>query len=84
MIKRFDQVRLTTTKNVKYLNGPAGRTPNPHGTWSVIGNIGDDLLLAKDSTTIKIPYLDVIVVAEYKIDDLKEQTDGQKAKEETD
>ena len=84
MIKQFDQVRLTTTKNVRYLNGPAGRTPDPQGTWSVIGNIGDDLLLAKDSTIIKIPHLDVIVVAEYKADDLKEQTDGQEAEEKAD
>lgn len=68
MISRFDLVGIVTVKNVVWVSGPAGRPANPHGRWSVVGNIGDKLLLSKDETIIQIPVGDVYKLADYSIE----------------
>ena len=70
MFKQFDIVKLITTKNITYRSGPPHTNVSPHGTWSVIGNIGEELILSKDNTIIKVPYQDVQKVAVYDIDKL--------------
>jgi hypothetical protein len=67
MIKRFDIIRLKTTKNIKWLSGPAGRPADPRGNWSVIAGVEDTdrLLISKDETTAQVPESDVIKVADY-------------------
>lgn len=66
---RFDQVQLRTTANVKYLSALPGAVISPHGLWSVaaILPVGEsyDLLLVKQSATIRIPVIDVLKVSDY-------------------
>ena len=67
MIKRFDIIRLKTTKNIKWLSGPAGRPADPRGNWSVVAGVAntDILLISKDETIAQVPESDVIKVADY-------------------
>ena len=67
-IKRFDLVRLLTIKNVKYVSGPAGRAASPQGVWSVIGNVGVMIFLAKEDTVIEIPIIDIVKIADYSVE----------------
>jgi hypothetical protein len=67
---RFDQVRLLTTRNVKYLSSPPGQEITPDGLWQVVAAVDGDLLLAKNSCIIRIPATDVLKVAEYDINNL--------------
>ena len=67
MIKRLDIVKIKSIKNVTWVSGPAARPATPKGNWSVVGNIGNILLIAKDETIAQIPIGDVIKVAEYDI-----------------
>jgi hypothetical protein len=67
-IGRFDQVRLLTTKNVSYLSAPPDIKPSPKGLWSVVSILEEkDLLLAQKSVLIRIPAVDVLMVAGYNI-----------------
>ncbi|MEM3000678.1 MAG: hypothetical protein QXP41_00600 [Candidatus Nitrosocaldus sp.] len=61
-------MRLLTTKNVKYLNGPPGRPTSPKGEWSIVGFVDGDCILAKQSTIIRVPPNDIVVVASYSLD----------------
>lgn len=67
MIKRLDIVKIKSIKNVTWISGPAARPAGPKGNWSVVGNIGNILLIAKDETLAQVPVEDVIKVAEYDI-----------------
>lgn len=67
---RFDQVKILTTKNVKYLSSPPDTVVTPDGLWQVTAVVGEDLLLAKNSCIIRIPTTDVLKVAEYDINHL--------------
>lgn len=68
MIKRFDIIRLKTTKRVTWLSGPASRPASPQGNWSVVAGLEDDyIMIAKDETVAKIPVSDVFKVADYDI-----------------
>ena len=78
MFKQFDMVQLITTKNITYRSGPPHANVSPHGSWSVIGNIGEELILSKDATVIKVPYQDVRKVASYDIDKLLGASNGKK------
>jgi len=70
-IGQFDQVRLLTVKNVKYLSAPPGTKPSTHGLWSVAGIVKDnELLLTKESVTIRIPTTDVVKVVNYDINNI--------------
>lgn len=59
MYNQFDIVQIITTKRVKYLSGPKNYTTNPHGNWSVVGFVDNEILIAKDQTMVKIPVQDV-------------------------
>jgi hypothetical protein len=71
-IKRFDQVKLLTTKNVYYLSAPPMSETTPHGVWSVVAAVNNDGMLAKDSTIIRIPAGDVLVVSDYCLERLND------------
>ena len=64
-LKRFDQVRILTTKNVSYLSATPGSTVSPKGLWQVSGSVDGDLLLVKNNIVIRIPPTDVLKVIEY-------------------
>ena len=63
MLKQYDIVQIITTKNIRYLSGPTGMTTDPHGNWSVVGFIKADALVAKDSTLVRVPVVDLRKVA---------------------
>lgn len=65
MFKQLDIVSIVTTKGIKYLSGPEGHATNPHGNWSIVGFVGSDAVLAKESTLIKVPLSDLKKVAAY-------------------
>jgi hypothetical protein len=67
-IKRFDLIRILTIEHVVWVSGPAGHPASPQGTWSVIGNIGNVLLISKDETVVQIPVQDVVKVADYNLE----------------
>ncbi len=89
-MKRFALVKISTTRNVEWLSGPAGRPANPNNIWSVVGGVGQHkLMLASDETLIIIPSDDVMLIADYDTKyaiekirkirskaDLKENTNG--------
>lgn len=64
-LKQFDIVSIKTIKNVKYLSSAPGYVPSPHGQWSIVGFIGQEVLLCKDGAIIKIPHRDIDVKAAY-------------------
>jgi hypothetical protein len=66
-IGRFDQVKILTTKNVSYLSAPPNTKVSPKGMWSVSSVVDGDLLLVKQSTLIRIPASDVLLVIGYDI-----------------
>jgi hypothetical protein len=78
---RFDQVRLRTTKNVKYLSAPPGTHASPQGLWSVAGVVAGELLLVKYNIIIRIPATDVLKIESYDVNDvtrlLGRLTDGE-------
>jgi len=63
-IKQFDIVQLLRTKNVKYISE---QNTSPHGSWSVIAVVGDDLLLSKNNCIIKIPLNDVSKIENFNV-----------------
>lgn len=65
-IGRFDQVRLLTTKNIRYLSAPPKSKLDPSGIWSVSSVVGrDELLCVHKSMVIKVPASDVLKIADY-------------------
>lgn len=66
--KRFDQVRILTTKNVRYLSAPPGTKLDPKGIWQVSGVVANELLLVKNNILIRIPPSDVLKIIEYDLD----------------
>jgi hypothetical protein len=93
-IGRFDQVRLLTTKNIKYLSAPEGTEPEPKGVWSVSSIIGrDELLCVRNSVIIRVPASDVLKLSDYSVEYITRDfgklsqrgiTNGEKQKRETD
>jgi hypothetical protein len=70
-IGQFDQVRIVTTKNVRYLSAPPDVHIDPKGVWTVAAAIGSsELLLTKSNVTIRIPAADVLKVAEFGLDSI--------------
>jgi hypothetical protein len=59
----MDIVQVKTTKRVRFMSGPPGRAPSPHGNWSIVGFVEADAIIAKDSTIIRIPVEDLQPVA---------------------
>jgi hypothetical protein len=70
---RFDQVKLLTTKNVKYLSAPPGTNLDPRGVWQVSAAVDGELLLVKNNIVIKIPTSDVLKVVEYDLSKMTQQ-----------
>ena len=78
-IRQFDNIKLRTTKNIKYMSAPAGTMPNPHGIWSVVGNFGKELLICKGSALCKVPVSDVYIAGRSVVDHhASELIDGEK------
>lgn len=78
MYKQFDIVSLKTTKNIRFLSGPRNNPATPDGRWSVVGVVGQQLMLAKDHTIILVSPDDVVKVAVYNINAIRRMSDGQK------
>lgn len=79
MFNQLDVVMIMTTKKVKFLSGPKGFIADPKGHWIIAGFIGSDVLLTKDSTSIKIPISDIKLVAKFSVDSIIDKlnsTDG--------
>ena len=77
-IRQFDKVKLRTTRNIKYLSDMPNSMPSPHGIWSVVGNVGRDLLIAKGTAMCCVPVRDVMIVGRSKVDHIRGQIDGKK------
>jgi hypothetical protein len=80
-IRVFDQVRLSTTRNITYLSAPTGTKIEPHGIWSVSGAFEDGTLLCvKNNAVVRVPASDVFRVFSYDISKITEKlgrlTDG--------
>lgn len=58
-LAQFDQIEILTTKRVSYLSNEPGHVVSPHGTWCVVGFIEGDVLAAKETALIRIPFSDV-------------------------
>ena len=67
-IRQFDNIKLRTTKNIKYVSAPPGIMPNPQGIWNVVGNLGKELLICKESALCKVPISDVYIVGRSMVD----------------
>lgn len=65
ILNQFDVVKLVHTKNVKYLSGPPGRPTAPKGDWTIVGFVDKECILAKQSTIIRVPPSDIILIATY-------------------
>lgn len=70
MFKQLDIVQIVTTKGIKYLSGPAGQATDPHGHWSIVGFVGTDAIISKESTLVRVPLSDIRKIAEYNVDGL--------------
>jgi len=91
MYKQFDVCQLITSKNIRFMSGPMGAKPSPHGNWIVVGNLpAGRLVLAKDQTVVVAPVTDVRKVADYDIkhllkrkfeDIMKEMRNGEKGQD---
>ena len=67
-IRQFDNIKLRTTTNIKYVSAPPGTMPSPQGIWSVVGIIGKELLICKESALCKVPVSDVYVAGRSMVD----------------
>lgn len=65
VFQQLDKVKIVTTTNVSWLSAPPGNATSPKGIWTVVGILGNELMISKDSTIIKIPIYDVIKVGGY-------------------
>ena len=65
MLKHRDVVQIITTKRIIYVSGPSGQACNPKGNWIIVGFIGNEALIAKDSTLVKVPVSDVRKIASF-------------------
>jgi len=74
-MNQFDLVQILTTRNIRYLSG-SGPKPTPNGTWSVIGFIQKEALIAKDNFIAKVPIKDLIIIGSYDINKIFGGTDG--------
>jgi len=73
-IGRFDQVKLLTTKNIKYLSAIPGSEIDPSVIWSVSSIIGEnELLCVHNSIIIRVPASDVLKLADYSVDYITRQ-----------
>ena len=69
-INMWDMVRIITTKRINWVSAPEGIIPIPHGVWTVVGILGTDLLVSKESCLCRVPIKDAEI--------LSAETNGQK------
>lgn len=70
VINAWDLIQIIRTTNITYRSGPPGMTANPNGVWVVVGNLGNELLVAKEGTIVKVPIGDIRKVGSYSKDDV--------------
>lgn len=70
MFKQFDIVQIITTKGIKYLSGPPGHTATPHHNWSIVGFVGSEAVLARESTLVRVPLTDIRKIGDFSITNL--------------
>ena len=75
-LNQFDVVRLVHTKNIKYLSGPTGRPTAPKGDWTIVGFVDKDCILAKQSTIVRVPPSDIILIASYSMQTFNQKLAG--------
>lgn len=80
-INPFYSILIRTTKNIKYLVAPPGATPDPHGVWYVIGNVGRELLVSKESTVCLVPVSDIYIIGKSPTEQILEIIDGKEQSE---
>lgn len=70
MWRRFDFIKLITTKNINFVSGPPRRPADPDGIWSVVGNLPGraSVIAAKDETIIVVPITDIRKVGRFDTD----------------
>lgn len=66
---QLDIVQLLRTNRVSYLSGPKSYVTSPHGNWTVVGMIKNDVIIAKDQTVVRVPVDDVRIIGIYSIED---------------
>lgn len=58
--KKFDLVKILTTKNVKWMSADDPSKVSPYGDWSVVNALDDGyLMICKDTNMVCIPNSDV-------------------------
>lgn len=72
-LNSMDLVQIVTVQNVKWLSGPKGTKPSPHGYWSISHFIGADAIVAKDGTLVRIPVSDIRRVGSLTVNHVLEQ-----------
>lgn len=70
MLKQFDIVRIKTTKRIRYLSSPSNNIATPHGNWSIVGFVGQDAIISKEKTLVRVPLSDIEKIASYNIENL--------------
>jgi len=76
-IKQFDRVQITTTKNIEYLSDVGKSAPTPDGIWTVVGNVGSDVLMNKGTTVVSVPVSDIIKIGDYSVSSVLEKVEQQ-------
>lgn len=73
--EQFDIVRITTTRNVKWLMDLPGQVPDPNGLWSIVCTYpkSGEILIQKQTALARIPISDVVKVANYSLDKVFEK-----------
>ena len=80
MLRQFDVVQLIDEKHVTYVSGPRGMSASPKGNWSVVGFVDIDVILAKESTIIRVPLQYVRKIAAYDVQNVLDMIDKARPK----
>jgi hypothetical protein len=68
LLKQFDIVRIISAREIKFVSGPRGNPATPQGDWSVVGFVGSDVIITKDSTVVRAPLGSVKLIASYDVE----------------
>lgn len=64
-MQQFDIVQIKRTDKIRFMSGPKGYSPDPHGNWIIIGFRGNNVLLSKNETVVLVPRVDVRKIGAY-------------------
>lgn len=81
-LEQFDVVQIVRQDHVSYLSAPQGAAAKPDGHWTITGFIGDDALISKQDTVIRIPVADIRPIAKYDLDNFEKKLRGTRGKKE--